>query len=124
MNNVLNSFMDNVKTNITGLIGVCVTDIESGEAYASHSFNPDYDISIASAYNLEVVRAKLEAIKALGLTEDIEEMTIELSSQIHIINIAPSRAYFIYVALDSKKANLGIARALLNKYKSELNDLL
>ena len=62
-------------------------------------------------YEDEVV-AKLKAIEALGLNEEIQDITITLSSQIHIINIAPSGAYFVYLAVDSKDANLGITKAL------------
>ncbi len=124
MNEVLHSFIENMKDNVEGLIGVSVTEIESGVAYESYSADPKFDPSLASAYNLEVVKAKLNAIKALGLNEEIQDITINLSSQVHFINIAPSGAYFIYLAIDSAKANLGITRALLNKYKSDLNKML
>lgn len=79
---------------------------------------------MASAYNLEVVRAKLKAIDALGLKEEIQDITITLSCQIHIINIAPSGNYFIYLAVDSSKANMGITKVMLNKYKVKLNEVL
>lgn len=124
MKDVLNSFIENVKTNVPGFIAVSVTEIESGVAYESVSVIDDFDPNLASAYNLEVVKAKLQAIKALGLKEKIEDITITLTDQIHILNVAPSGAYFIYLAVDSDKANLGITRALLNKYKADLNAAL
>ncbi len=124
MKDVLNSFIENVKTNVPGFIAVSVTEIESGVAYESVSVVDDFDPNLASAYNLEVVKAKLQAIKALGLKEKIEDITITLTDQIHILNVAPSGAYFIYLAVDSDKANLGITRALLNKYKADLNAAL
>lgn len=124
MQNMLNTFIENVKTNVPGFIAVSVTEIESGVAYDSLSVLDSFDPNLASAYNLEVVKAKLQAIKALGLNEEIEDITITLSDQVHIINIAPSGAYFIYLAVDSSKANLGITRSLLNKYKADLNAAL
>ncbi len=124
MNEILKTFIENIKENVDGLIGVSVTEVESGVAYDAYSADPAFDPSLASAYNLEVVKAKLNAIKALGLNEEIEDITITLSSQVHVINVAPSGNYFIYLAVDSKKANLGITRALLNKYKVDLNKLL
>ncbi len=125
MNEVLHSFIENMRDNVEGLIGISVTEIESGVAYESYSADPaNFDPSLASAYNLEVVKAKLNAIKALGLNEEIQDITINLSSQVHFINIAPSGAYFIYLAIDSSKANLGITRALLNKYKGDLTKML
>lgn len=124
MNEVLHSFIENVKDNVPGFIAVSVTEIESGVAYESYSADPEFDPSLASAYNLEVVKAKLNAIKALSLDEEIKDIAITLTNQVHIINIAPSGAYFIYLAVNSDKANLGITRALLNKYKTELNETL
>ncbi|TYQ00352.1 hypothetical protein C7447_101964 [Tenacibaculum adriaticum] len=123
MNDVLNSFIENAKS-VPGFIAVSVTEIESGVAYESFSARKDFDPNLASAYNLEVVKAKMSAIKALGLKEDIQDITITLTDQVHIINIAPSGAYFIYLAVDSKDANMGITKSLLNKYKVELNKAL
>ena len=123
MNDVLKTFIDNVKE-VPGFIAVSVTEIESGVAYDSFTADEKFDPNLASAYNLEVVRAKLKAIEALGLKEEIEDITITLSGQVHIINIAPSKAYFIYLAVDSKNANLGITKSLLNKYKVEINKAL
>ncbi len=123
MNDVLKDFIKNVK-GIPGFIAVSVTEIESGVAYDSFSADAGFDPNIASAFNLEVVKAKLKAIEALGLKEEIDDITITLKKQVHIINIAPSRAYFIYLAIDSEKANLGISKSLLNKYKTEINKVL
>ena len=124
MNEVLEAFIANVKNNIPGFIAVSVTEIESGVSYDSATAVPEFDPNLASAYNLEVVKAKLEAIKQLGLKETIEDITITLDNQVHIINISPSGAYFIYLAVDSSKANLGITKSLLNKYKQDLNKAL
>ncbi|RSC93074.1 hypothetical protein [Tenacibaculum singaporense] len=124
MKEIINDFIENLKSNVPGFIAVSITDVGSGEAYDSFTVNPDFDPNLASAYNLGVVKAKLKAIDALGLNEEIQDITITLSSQVHIINIAPSGTYFVYLAVDSKEANLGITKALLNKYKVELNNAL
>ena len=124
MKEILTDFIENLKTNVPGFVAVSVTDVSSGEAYDSFTADSNFDPNLASAYNLEVVKAKLKAIEALGLKEEIEDITITLTSQVHIINVAPSGAYFIYLAVDSANANLGITRALLNKYKAELNNSL
>lgn len=124
MNEILNKFVDNIKVNVPGFIAVSVTEIESGVSYISYSEKEDYDPSLASAYNLEVVKSKLKAIEALGLKEDIEDITVTLSHQIQVISIAKNGAFFVYLTVDSSKANLGITRALLNKYTEDLNDLV
>lgn len=124
MTEILNDLVSNVSKNIPGYVALCVTEIETGQALISNTLDQNFDPELASAYNLEVVKAKLNAINALGLNEEIKDITITLTSQVHIINIAPSGGYFIYLAVDSSKANLGITKALLNKYKLELNSAI
>ena len=122
MTNVLDKFIQDMKSNIPGFIAVSVTEVRSGVSYGSDSVDPSFDPNLASAYNLEVVKAKQNALQILGLAskEKIEDILITLTNQIHIIDIAASGGYFIYLAVDSSKANLGLTRALLAKYKKDL----
>ncbi|MBE7629332.1 hypothetical protein [Tenacibaculum piscium] len=124
MTEILNDLVANVSKNIPGYIALSVTEMESGEALVSDSAKADFDVALASAYNLEVVNAKLKAINALGLKEEVKDITITLTDQIHIINIAPTGGYFIYLAIDSARANIAITKTLLNKYKTQLNDAI
>ena len=124
MQKTLEQLVENVSGNVPGYIAISVTEINSGESLISHTVKDSFDPELASAYNLEVVKAKLKAIDALGLKEEIKDISITLNDQIHIINIAPSGGYFIYLAIDSKAANTAITKALLNKYKEELNNAL
>ena len=122
MTNVLDKFIQDMKTNVPGFIAVSVTEVRSGVSYGAESVDPSFDPNLASAYNLEVVKAKQNALQALGLAskEKIVDILITLTGQIHIIDIAASGGYFIYLAVDSTKANLGLTRALLAKYKKDL----
>ena len=124
MSDYLKLFGEELKKNVPGYIAVAVTEIKSGISYYSNSAIADFDPELASAYNLEVVKAKLNAINALGLNETIDDIMISLSSQIHIIDVADNNEYFIYLAVDSTKANLGMTKALLNKYKKEITKKL
>tara|TARA_Y100000817_G_scaffold290891_1_gene261978 strand:- start:191 stop:367 length:177 start_codon:yes stop_codon:yes gene_type:complete len=54
------------------------------------------------------------------LDQKIENIMINLSSQIHIIDISDAGDYFIYLAVDANKVNLGMTKALLNKYKQDI----
>ncbi|MHA7058946.1 hypothetical protein ACWGOQ_0017100 [Aquimarina sp. M1] len=109
-----------MKTNVPGLIALSVSEVSTGVSYVSHSESKDFDPEIASSFNLEVVKAKKNAIEALGLKANIQDILITLSNQILIIDLSENGEYFIYVAVDSKKANLGMTRALLGKYKKEV----
>ena len=122
MTNVLDKFIQDMKTNVPGFIAVSVTEVRSGVSYGSESVDPSFDPNLASAYNLEVVKAKQNALQILGLAskEKIVDILITLTGQIHIIDIAANGGYFIYLVVDSTKANLGLTRALLAKYKKDL----
>ncbi|KFF20361.1 hypothetical protein [Flavobacterium hydatis] len=119
-NDFLNVFLTEMKTNVNGFIAVAVTEIETGLSYGNISIDSAFDPELASAYNLEVVKAKLSAVKALNLKQDIEDILITLTNQIHIIDISPNNKFMVYLVADSTKANLGMTRAVLRKYKTDL----
>nr|WP_294931739.1 hypothetical protein [uncultured Flavobacterium sp.] len=120
MSDFLQNFQNDLKENIAGFIAVSVTEVETGMSYSSLTMDPSIDPELASAYNLEVVKAKLSAIKALGLNEKINDILITLTNQIHIIDVSEDGKYFIYLAVDSSKANLGLTRAVLSKFKKDI----
>ncbi|EKT4499343.1 hypothetical protein H0I59_03490 [Flavobacterium psychrophilum] len=124
MSDFLKQFGEDLKKNISGYIAVAVTEIKSGISYYTDSIVSDFDPELAAAFNLEVVKAKLNAISALGLKQNIDDIMINLSSQIHIIDVSENNEYFIYLAVDSTRANLGMTKALLNKYKKEISGKL
>lgn len=108
-NDAVTDFIESAKDGTDGLIAVSVVEISSGMtlgAYSDGSLDPD----IASAYNVEVVKAKLKAIKALGLKESIDDILITLTSQYHLINLNAAGTHMIYLAADKNKANLAILR--------------
>ena len=120
MSDFLQNFQNDLKENVNGFIAVSVTEVETGMSYCSLTVKSDFDPELASAYNLEVVKAKLNAINALGLSQKINDILITLTDQIHIIDVSDNQEYFIYLAVDSTKANLGMTKSILNKYKKEI----
>ncbi|CAM1358267.1 conserved protein of unknown function [Tenacibaculum soleae] len=124
MQQILDDLVKNVKENISGYIAISVAEMASGESLISNSALDGFDPALACAYNVEIINAKRKAMKSLGLDESLNDIHFNLDSQIHIINISPSGDYFVYLAVDSKKANLALTRTLLNKYKQELNNEL
>lgn len=120
MSDFLTTFTTDLKDNLAGFIGVSVTEIKTGMSFVSLSVDPNFDPELASAYNLEVVKAKINAIKALGLNQKIDDILITLSNQIHIIDLSDNGEYFVYLSVDSSKVNLGMARATLKKYSKDI----
>ena len=125
MTNVLDKFVQDIRTNVPGFIAVSVTEVKSGGSYVAASADPNLDPNLASAYNLEVVKAKMSALRILGLEdkEKIEDILITLTNQIHVIDLAPNGNYFVFLVVDSSKANLGITRSLLARYKKDLQSI-
>ena len=74
MSDFLSKFGEDLKNNVSGFIAVSITEVKTGISYYSLSANSSFDPELASAYNLEVVKAKLNAIKALGLDQKIENI--------------------------------------------------
>jgi serine/threonine protein kinase len=106
---------------ITGFIGACVVDSESGMMIAAESVGK-FDLETASAANTEVVKAKLRAMEILGLNDHIEDILISLGKQLHLIRpLEKTPSIFIYVALDRKLANLGLARAQVKKVEQSVS---
>ncbi|KUJ59326.1 hypothetical protein AR687_23220 [Flavobacteriaceae bacterium CRH] len=125
MSDFLKQFGDDLQKNVPGFIAVSVAEIKSGMSYYSQSVLAGFDPELASAFNLEVVKAKMNAIKALNLEgQTVDNVMITLTSQIHILDVSDNGDYFIYLAVDSTKANLGMTKSILNKYKKEIAEKL
>ena len=66
-------------------------------------------------------RAKLKTIKSLGLDDTIDDILITLSSQYHIIRpLRSTPEVFLYLVLDSSRANLAMARHQMRRIENEL----
>ena len=118
--NNINAVIDAVKDGVDGVHVVTIVEIASGMSLGAYS-DGKLDPEVASAYNVEVVKAKLKAISALGLEEGINDILITLETQFHLINCSESGEYMLYVAADNKKSNLAILRGLAQKAITEIS---
>lgn len=106
---------------MSGFIGGCVVDSDTGLMLAATG-GSNFDLEAAGAANTEVVKAKLTALHTLGMNEAIEDILITLDSQYHLIRpLAQTPSVFIYVALDKRVANLGMARLQVKKVEQTLS---
>ena len=122
MSDFLKEFGENLKTNMPGFIAVSVAEIKSGISYYSLSTVDTFDPELASAFNLEVVKSKMNVIASLGLNQKIDDIIFTLSSQIHIVDVSDNGEYLIYLAVDSTKGNLGMIKAMLSRYKKDIEN--
>jgi len=105
---------------IPGFVGSCLVDSDSGLMLASEG-GENIDMEAAAALNTQVVRAEHEVIEVLKLDDHIEDILITMTRQLHFIRpLEASPQVFLYVCLDKKAANLGMARMQVNKIESGL----
>jgi len=117
--------MSNITTSLESLVGIdgamtaALVDSSSGMLLGGAGSGVDLDV--AAAGNTEVVRAKLRTVKSLGLNDSIEDILITLSSQYHIIRpLTATPEVFIYLVLDSARANLALARMKVKEIDKNL----
>jgi CheY-like chemotaxis protein len=105
---------------INGALGVALVDITSGMALGKMG-NTGLDLDIAAAGNSEVVKAKLNVMRDLGIRGEIEDILITLQNQYHLIRpLGSDSTLFLYVVLNKDTANLALARRQLSKSEAGL----
>jgi hypothetical protein len=106
---------------IDGVIGVAIVDSASGMALAQGG-HPAFDLGVAAAGNSNVVRAKLQTMKELGISSALDDILITLEDQYHLINVlgGGNAGLFVYLVLDRAKANLALARHKLASVSAQI----
>jgi hypothetical protein len=107
---------------LPGAIGVAIVDLESGMSLGQAG-GGTLNIEVAAAGNTEVVRAKMNTMRDLGLSDEIEDILLTLQTQYHIIRPLKGKGaagLFVYVALDKSRANLALSRHKINDIASTL----
>ncbi|ARP70579.1 hypothetical protein LK07_13215 [Streptomyces pluripotens] len=110
-------------TNIEGATGVALVDYTSGMALGTMGGSKTFDLNVAAAGNTDVIRSKMRTMEHLGLKTEIEDILITLSDQYHLIRLLKGRGgngLFLYLVLDSSRANLAMARHQLKRIEENL----
>jgi hypothetical protein len=111
--------LDKIAADMSGFIAASLVDMESGLTLGTKSMRADFDLSVASAYNSELVKQKMKIMRALNLKSNLEDMLLTLSDQLHIIKII-SPSVFLYLAAEREATNLAIMRAAVVKQLPQL----
>jgi hypothetical protein len=106
--------LDKIASDMSGFVAASVVDMESGLTLGTKTQRSDFDLSIASAYNSELVKQKIKIMRALNLKSNLEDMLLTLTDQLHMIKmISPN--VFLYLAAERDSTNLAIMRAAVTK---------
>lgn len=104
---------------IDGAMACALVDYTSGMTLGTAGSGVNLDV--AAAGNTEVLRAKMKVAQALGLSGEIEDILITLTTQYHILRpLVAHRSLFLYVVIDRSKGNLGMARFKITEVEKAL----
>lgn len=117
----MNQVLELIESDLNGFIAAAVVDLESGMTLATRSRRPEFDLTLASAYNSEMVKAKLKTLRVLNLATSLEDMLLTLGDQIHLIQIL-SPSTFLYLAADRSNTNLALVRAVVKRHGGTLQE--
>lgn len=96
---------------IRGVVAVAIVDYGSGMMMASHSNDNDFDLEVASAGCVNIIRAKMRIKDRLNLNDTLHDIQMNLHKQIHLICPCTNKENtFIYLVTDRETANLSICR--------------
>jgi hypothetical protein len=96
------------------LLMAAVVDVATGKTLAAYTVDRDLRPAAVAGFNAEAVRQVRASLVAQGIMdESLEEMLFTLPSQLHLLHVVPSGQVFVYLAVDSRDTNLGIARAVM-----------
>jgi len=119
MNNDIKAALDRI-LELDGALGAALVDYESGLTMGIAG-SAGFDLELAAAGNTEVVRAKKKIRDRLGLEDKIDDILISLTSQYHLIKMIGTTR-FLYLVLDRKRSNLGLARLELKDVEKTLSE--
>ncbi|SNC76207.1 hypothetical protein SAMN06265337_3268 [Hymenobacter gelipurpurascens] len=107
--------LQHVLAGLPEVLGAAVVQVASGVALATYTSSREFALSKALGFNAEVVKQQQKALAALqlGPEEQLEEILITLHTQLHLLRLLPDGKRFLYVAVDCRDTNLGIAREVM-----------
>lgn len=104
---------------LPNFIAAAVVDLDSGMTLGCKSVDPEFDLATAAAYESEMLKQRLNLLRALGLSSDFEDMLLTLDDQIHLVHVV-SASTFLYLAAGKSRTNLAMVRAAVQRHATVL----
>jgi hypothetical protein len=103
-----------------GAMCVALADSESGMVLGQAGSGIDMERAAAGASM--ILRARRATVRALGLPDQIDDMLVTLTTQLHIIRpLAKQPTMFIYLVADRSQASLALARYKVTAADGEIS---
>lgn len=114
--------VEQLRLELPQLLAVAVVDVASGTSLAAHTSSPALDLLTAAKFQAGLVQRKHEALAALDLPgEQLEDIMITLSSQLHLLRLSNTGARLISLVVDARTTNLALARDILRTRAEQLD---
>jgi hypothetical protein len=96
------------------LLMAAVVEVATGKPLATYTTDRSWRPAAVAGFNAEAVRQVQASLAAQGATQErLEEMLFTLPTQLHLLHLALAGRLFVYLAVDGRDTNLGIARAVM-----------
>jgi len=106
--------------NFDGAMCAALADSESGMVLGQAGSGIDMERAAASASM--VLRARRATVKALAIPDQIDDLLVTLTTQLHIIRpLAKAPTMFIYIVADRSKASLAMGRYKANEAEANID---
>ena len=121
MKDKINTYVAQLQQDIPGFIGFSICEIQSGHCVYATSNNENFNIELITACNVDFIRAKFNTLNTGEIDDHVKNIIVNLEHQIHVIDITADNAFFFYLAVSNKSANLAIILSKLAQCKKILN---
>jgi hypothetical protein len=108
---------------IEGAFAAALVDYHSGMTLGTAGSDNLFDLEIAAAGYSDLVRAELNVLQKLGISDQVEDIIVTLGTQYHLgrpVSAAHGEGTFVYLAISREKANLAMARRELRSVERDL----
>lgn len=109
--------IEGIIADLPALIAVAVVETYTGRSLASHSNTEHFNPDAAAAYNTQVVKQNLKAMRTLHLSSGtLDDILITVADQYHLIKLLNGGELFLYLAVNAQDTNLAIAREVVRQH--------
>ena len=106
--------MRHLLAELPDLLMAAVVEVATGNPLATYTAERSLRPAAVAGFHAEAVRQVQAAQRATGAAgQQLEEMLLTLPSQLHLLHLGPDGQVFVYLAVESRDTNLGIARAVM-----------